>query len=222
MNLLSVWWFKAVPMHPSQANPGELCLIETQRWSGATAPRAGLPAKTPWQWNLGSLQPKSASGKQLMRRSHPVSTQHFLSLHRACRRTAFVLLCHHPVLRSKYKINFFSVSHTLSSKKFKVLVEQYPKPPPVVSFIAQGWELWPDGKVFALKRGYSKTQRKPIFLSLPTSLFWLQGSCNTFSHKCSLASFNSTSIFKLCCKGYEYKANTPGPQSSVRITIWHK
>lgn len=166
MNLLSVWWFKAVPMHPSQANSGELCLIETWRWSGATVPRAGLPTKTPWQWNLGSLQPKSTSGKQLTRKSHPVFTQHFLSLHRTCRRTAFVLLCHCPVLRSKYKIkNFFSVSHTLSSKKFKVLVEQYPKPPSVVSFIAQGWELWPDGKVFALKRGYSKIQRKPIFIT---------------------------------------------------------
>lgn len=120
------------------------------------------------------------------------------SLHRACRRTAFVLLCHHPVLRSKYKIkNFFSVSHTLLSKKFKVLVEQYPKPPYVVSFIAQGWELWPDGKVFAFKRGYSKTQRKPIFLSLPTSLcFDYEAAATPSAINGSFASFNSTSIFK--------------------------
>lgn len=127
--------------------------------------RAGLPAKIPWQGNLGSLQPKSTSGKQLPRKPHPVFTQHFLSLHRACRRTAFIFRCHRPVLRSKYKIRifFFSVSHTLSSKKSKVLVEQYPKPPSVVSFICPGMTTVTRCKVFALKRGYSKIPRKPIF-----------------------------------------------------------
>lgn len=81
--------------------------------------------------NLDSLQSKPISGKQLTRKSHPVFTQlffFFFSLHKTCRRIAFVLLCHHPVLRSKYKIkNFFSVSHTLSSKKIQGTCGTVPK-----------------------------------------------------------------------------------------------
>lgn len=186
-----------------------------------TQSRAACPS--PWQWNLGSLQPKPTSGKQLTRKSHTVSIQHFLSLHRACRRTAFVLLCHRLVLRSKHKINnFFSVSHTLSSKKFKVLLEQYPKPPSVVSFIAQGWELWPDGKVFALQKVYSEIQRKPIFYHCLPLCFDYEAAATPSAINVHWHPSAQQASLNWCCKGYEYKANTPGPQSSVRITIWHK
>lgn len=163
-NLLSVWWFKAVPEHPYQAKPGELCLIETRRRSGATAGRAGLPANPPRQWNLGSLQAKSISGKQLTRNSDRLHPAFFFH----CTGHAEQLLLYSYAIAQYLGVNtklknFFSAFHTLSSKKFKVLLKQYPKPPSVVSFIAQGWELWPAGKVFALKRGYSKIQRKTIF-----------------------------------------------------------
>lgn len=182
MTLLSVWWLKAVPMHPDQAKP----------WGALPErdPRARPPSVRTLHPKLGYLPnpppapwvPNPSLGNKKLQ-LHPVVTQHFFH----CTGHAEQLLSYSYSTTCPTNFSvifFFSIPHIYKQKNSSCLWNSAQSCLlPVVSCIAQRWELWPAGKVFAFKRGYSKLQRKPIlYCCLPLCFDW-EGSLNNFSHK---------------------------------------
>lgn len=142
LNLLSVWWLKAVPMHPYQAKPHPKTHPGNETW----APCVPNPS-------LGNKKLKL----------DPVFTQHFFHYTGHAEQLLSYssgTICY---LKVNPKVFSFQYSMHIQAKNSSHLWNSAQSClPSVVFFIAQGWELGPAGEVFAFKRGCSKIQRKQI------------------------------------------------------------